>query len=110
MAVSLIVVMIIYKLIDDPIIIKAVFKVAGYTYGPLLGLYAFGMVTKINTNDKWIPAICIISPIVCYVINSYSVEWFSGYKIGFEMLIINALLTFMGLLIASGFNRKLKHE
>ncbi|HTA27403.1 MAG TPA: sodium:solute symporter [Bacteroidia bacterium] len=110
MAVSLIVVIVIYKLINDPIIIQAVFKVAGYTYGPLLGLYAFGMLTKINTNDKWIPAICIISPIVCYIINSNSVEWFNGYKFGFEMLIINALLTFIGLLIASGFTRKLKHE
>ena len=70
MAVSLIVVMVIYKLIDNPIIINAVFKVAGYTYGPLLGLYAFGMLTKINTKDKWIPAICIASPIVCYILNS----------------------------------------
>jgi Na+/proline symporter len=103
MAVSLIVVMVIYKLIDNPIIINAVFKVAGYTYGPLLGLYAFGMLTKINTNDKWIPAICIASPIVCYVLNSYSAQLFSGYKFGFEMLIINALLTFIGLLVASQF-------
>ena len=106
MAVSLIVVIVIYKLIDNPIIINAVFKVAGYTYGPLLGLYAFGMLTKVKTNDKWIPAICIISPIVCYIINSYSVEWFNGYKFGFEMLIINALLTFIGLLVASQFKPK----
>ena len=106
MAVSLIVVMIIYKLIDNPIIINAVFKVAGYTYGPLLGLYAFGMLTKINTNDKWIPAICIASPVICYVINMYSEQLFSGYKFGFEMLIINALLTFMGLLAVSMFKKK----
>ena len=106
MAVSLIVVIVIYKLIDNPIIINAVFKVAGYTYGPLLGLYAFGMLTKVKTNDKWIPAICIISPIICYIINSYSVEWFNGYKFGFEMLIINALLTFIGLLVASQFKPK----
>lgn len=109
MALSLIVVMVIYKLIDDPIIIKAVFKVAGYTYGPLLGLYAFGMLTKINTNDKWIPAICIASPIVCYVINSNSEQWFSGYKFGFELLILNALLTFIGLLVASRFITKPLH-
>jgi Na+/proline symporter len=103
MAISLIVVMVIYKVIDNPSIIKAVYKVAGYTYGPLLGLYAFGMLTKINTNDKWIPAICIVSPIICFVINNYSEQLFSGYKFGFEMLIINALLTFIGLLAFSKF-------
>lgn len=106
MAVSLIVVMVIYKIIDNPSIIKAVYKVAGYTYGPLLGLYAFGMLTKISTNDKWIPAICIGSPIVCIIINNYSEQLFSGYKFGFEMLIINALLTFIGLLVASKFISK----
>jgi Na+/proline symporter len=106
MAVSLIVVMVIYKLIDNPIIINAVFKVAGYTYGPLLGLYAFGMLTKIRTNDNWIPAICIASPIVCYFINSYSEQLFNGYKFGFELLILNALLTFIGLLAASKLSFK----
>jgi Na+/proline symporter len=106
MAMSLIVVMVIYKLIDNPIIINAVFKVAGYTYGPLLGLYAFGLLTKIHTNDKWIPAICIVSPVICYVLNMYSEQLFWGYKFGFEMLIINALLTFIGLLVASQFRPK----
>jgi len=106
MAIALILVMIIYRLIDNPIIINAVFKVAGYTYGPLLGLYAFGMLTKINTNDKWIPAICISVPVICFIINNYSEQLFSGYKFGFEMLIIIALLTFMGLLTASRFTSK----
>jgi Na+/proline symporter len=109
MAAMLIIVMIIYRLIDNPIIINAVFKVAGYTYGPLLGLYAFGMLTKINTNDRWIPAICIISPVICFVINTYSEQWFWGYKFGFELLILNALLTFTGLIIASGFTSKSLH-
>lgn len=106
MAVSLIVVMVIYKLIDNPIIINAVFKVAGYTYGPLLGLYAFGMLTKAKANDKWIPAICIASPLVCMVTNNYSEQLFGGYKFGFEMLIINALLTFMGLLTSSIYGKE----
>jgi Na+/proline symporter len=109
MAVSLIVVMVIYKLIDNPIIINAVFKVAGYTYGPLLGLYAFGMLTKVKTDDKWIPVVCIVSPIICIMLNAYSERLFSGYKFGFEMLIINALLTFIGLLAAS-LSAKRLHE
>ncbi len=70
MAVSLIVVIVIYKLINDESIISAVYKVASYTYGPLLGLYAFGMITKISTRDKWIPVICILSPIVCFIIGN----------------------------------------
>jgi len=101
MAVGLVVVMIVYKLINNPIIINAVFKVAGYTYGPLLGLYAFGMLTRTKANDKWIPAICIASPLICIIINNYSEQLFSGYKFGFEMLIINAFLTFIGLLASS---------
>lgn len=106
MALGLIAVMVIYKLIDNPIIIDAVFKVAGYTYGPLLGLYAYGMFTKIKTNDKWIPFICIASPLVCMVMNTWSEQLFRGYKFGFEMLIINALLTFIGLLAVSRFKEK----
>jgi Na+/proline symporter len=101
MALSLIIVMIVYRLIDNPIIINAVFKVAGYTYGPLLGLYAFGMMTKVNTKDKWIPLVCVASPVICYFLNAYSEQLFSSYKFGFEMLIINALLTFIGLLAMS---------
>lgn len=109
MAFMLIIVMIIYRLIDNPIIINAVFKVAGYTYGPLLGLYAFGMLTKIKTNDKWIPVICLACPLVCLIINNYSEQLFSGYKFGFEMLIINALLTFTGLWAVSKFTAKPLH-
>ena len=106
MAVMLIVVIVIYKLINDESIIAAVYKVAAYTYGPLLGLYAFGMLTKVRTNDKWIPTICIASPIICYIISSYSEQWFSGYKFGNEILILNALLTFIGLLASSVYNRR----
>jgi Na+/proline symporter len=110
MAVSLIVVIVIYKLINNESIITAVYKVASYTYGPLLGLYAFGMLTKIHTNDKWIPAICIASPIACFIINAHSAQWFLGYKFGFELLILNALLTFTGLLIVSRFSTKSVNE
>ena len=101
MAASLVAVIVIYKLINDPIIINDVFKVAGYTYGPLLGLYAFGLLTRISVKDNWIPIICISSPLICYLLDIHSKEWFSGYQFGFELLILNALLTFIGLLLSA---------
>jgi Na+/proline symporter len=101
MAITLVAVIIVYKLINDESIINAVYKVAGYTYGPLLGLYAFGLLSKFKTRDKWIPFICILSPFICYIVNINSERWFNGYKFGFEILILNALLTFLGLTIAA---------
>ena len=107
MAAILILVIIIYRLINDPIIINDVFKVAGYTYGPLLGLYAFGLLTKARANDMWIPAICLAAPIICYVLDTQSKQWFNGYQFGFELLIMNAFITFIGLLL-SGMGTKMK--
>lgn len=100
MALALIAVIIIYRLISDPSIINVVYKVAGYTYGPLLGLYAFGVLTKARANDNWIPAICLIAPIVCYVLDTHSKVWLNGYQFGFELLIMNAFITFIGLLLS----------
>lgn len=90
-------VIIIFRLINDDSVISAVFTAAGYTYGPLLGLFAFGLITKIKIKDKWTPVVCILSPIICYFLNMYSKEIFNGYQIGFELLLINGILTFMGL-------------
>jgi Na+/proline symporter len=101
MALSLIVVIILYWLINKPSIINEVYNVASYTYGPLLGLYAFGLLVKTKANDNWIPFICILSPILCYILNVNSEKLFNGYKFGFELLILNALLTFTGLLLSS---------
>ena len=84
------------------------FTVAGYTYGPLLGLYAFGLFNKRIVMDKAVPFICIASPIVCYVLSEYSVQLFNGYKFGFELLILNGLLTFMGLLLLSTKKRNIE--
>ncbi len=107
MAVVLILVIIIYRLISDPSIINVVYKVAGYTYGPLLGLYSFGLLTKARANDRWIPAICLAAPIICYVLDTQSKQWFNGYQFGFELLIMNAFITFIGLLL-SGMGTKMK--
>ncbi len=78
------------------------FDIAGYTYGPLLGLFSFGLfIKKRNPNDKVVPFIAILSPVISYLLNIYSDELFFGYKFGFEILIVNGLLTFLGLLIFS---------
>ena len=86
-----------FKLINDDSVIKELFVAAGYTYGPLLGLFAFGMFSKFSIKDKWVPIVCIVSPVICYILKDNSEVWFNGYKIGFELLIINGMLTFGGL-------------
>ncbi|EGV43279.1 sodium:solute symporter [Bizionia argentinensis JUB59] len=86
-------------LFKDVSVIWELFKAAGYTYGPLLGLFAFGILTKAELKDKYVWIIAILAPIISYIINIYSAELFGGYKIGFEILILNGLLTFLGLVL-----------
>ncbi|MDY0099137.1 MAG: sodium:solute symporter [Bacteroidales bacterium] len=93
----------IFKALNDRAVIDKIYTIAGYTYGPLLGLYTFGLYTTRKVNDKMTPVIAVISPVICYILNIYSEELLSGYKFGFEMLLVNGFLTFMGLLI---FSRK----
>ncbi|WP_166381933.1 sodium:solute symporter [Polaribacter sp. 11A2H] len=85
--------------IADASVIAKIFTFAGYTYGPLLGLYAFGMFTKMKVKDKLVPAICIIAPIFTYVISYYSKEKL-GFDFGFFVLVLNGFLTFVGLYLA----------
>ncbi|NEM98250.1 sodium:solute symporter [Pontibacter burrus] len=102
-SVVMVLVIIAFHKLNSESVITAVFKVAGYTYGPLLGLYTFGLYTKRAVRDKYVPAICIISPILTYIISANSVEWLYGYEFGFEVLILNGLLTLLGLFaISSG--------
>jgi Na+/proline symporter len=93
----LFIVIILFKIINNDAVINELFTWAGYTYGPLLGLYAFGLFTKLQVKDKLVPLICILSPVICYVLNTFSKELFSGYKFGFEMIILNGAITFLGL-------------
>jgi Na+/proline symporter len=93
----LLLVIVVFKLINNDAVINNLFTVAGYTYGPLLGLYAFGLFTKKAVNDKLVPLICVASVALCYVLNEFSQQWFSGYKFGFELLIVNGAFTFIGL-------------
>lgn len=99
MAVIIIFVIILFGLIDNKAIIDQIFTFAGYTYGPLLGLYSFGLFTKSKVIDKMVPLVAIISPIMSFFISHYSEFIFNGYQIGFELLIINGALTFLGLML-----------
>jgi len=90
-------VIMIFSSINDESVINSIFKAAGYTYGPLLGLFSFGIFTKYKINDKLSFWVCIISPLLSYIINIYSEELLFGYKFGFELLLLNGLITFIGL-------------
>ena len=94
-------VIVLFRIINDKSVVSAVFTVAGYTYGPLLGLFAFGILTKRKVDDRYVPVICVMAPVVCYVLNLYSKEWFGGYQFGFELLLLNGALVFMGLFLNS---------
>ena len=90
-----------FKWLDNKSIIGILLDIAGYTYGPLLGLFAFGILTKRAINDKLAPWICLAAPALCYALQTYSSSLLGGYQIGIEMLIINGALTFAGLFAIS---------
>ncbi len=96
-ALLLLFVIVLFRAINDRAVIDKLFTVAGYTYGPLLGLYAFGLFTRFQVNDKYVPYIAVSSPIFCYFLSDYSEVLLNGYKFGFELLIINGLYSFIGL-------------
>jgi Na+/proline symporter len=95
-------VIIVFNSLNDKSVVTMIFKVASYTYGPLLGLYTFGLFMKTKTvHDKLVPFICIISPLICFFISTNSALLFGDYVIDNELIIINGLLTFVGLLFIS---------
>lgn len=89
-----------FRLVNNQSIIDAIYIIASYTYGPLLGMFAFGLFTRRNTKDKWVPYVAIASPLLCYAID-WIVNWHTGYKFGYELLMLNGALTFAGLWILS---------
>jgi Na+/proline symporter len=95
------VIILVFKEINEKSVIDAVLNVAGYTYGPLLGLFSFGLLTKRQLHEKWVPVICVLAPALSYLLSSNSAAWLGGYKIGIEILIINGLITFGGLALIS---------
>ena len=90
MSLLLLGVILIFNAINDQSVIKSLFTVAGYTYGPLLGIFSFGLFTKYKIKDRFVPLIAILSPVICYILNLY-------IPFGFELLILNGLITFSGL-------------
>lgn len=95
-------VIIMFRPFHNESLIDKIFEIAGYTYGPLLGLYSFGLFVKNRKpNDKYVPIVAIASPIISYILNLYSKEIFFGYQFGFEILIVNGLLTFVSLMLIS---------
>jgi Na+/proline symporter len=92
----------IFKWIDNKSIIDIILKLAGYTYGPLLGLFSFGILSNRKLPEgPAIPVICLIAPAICYLISDNATKWFGGFQIGIELLILNGLLTYIGLLLIS---------
>ena len=91
----------VYKWINEPSMIGVILKVAAYTYGPLLGLFTFGIITKRAVTDKLVPYVCIAAPILCFFIDKYQKQLFGSFEVGLELLIINGLLTFIGLWFVS---------
>jgi len=98
----------VFKWIDNRSIIDLILKVASYTYGPLLGLFAFGILTKRSLNNKWVAFICILAPILCFILEYYQKYLLGGFQIGQELLIINGLFTFLGLWLISSPNTEKK--
>ncbi|MCJ7758488.1 MAG: sodium:solute symporter [Gillisia sp.] len=92
-------VIILFNELNDSSVVSAVFKVAGFTYGPLLGLFIYGLVSKRQVKDKWVPLVCVLAPIISVILNFNSESWFNGYQFGFEILLVNAALTCVGMRI-----------
>ncbi len=91
-----------FAALNNTAVINQLFKAAGYTYGPLLGLFSFGILLRRQTPDTWVVvAICVAAPVLSFVIDTYSEQWFNGFKFGFLILAFNGLLTFLGLLAIS---------
>lgn len=100
-------IIIIFKALNNKSVIDAIYIIASYTYGPLLGMYAFGLFTRLKTSDKAIPYIAILSPIICFAIDK-AVHYFLGYSFGYELLMLNGLFTFVGLWVFREKNLNLK--
>ncbi|MBP3775094.1 MAG: sodium:solute symporter [Bacteroidaceae bacterium] len=97
MALTMAGVIIVFNLLNNTSVIDAVYILASYTYGPLLGLFAFGIFSKRTVRDRWVPLVAVAAPLLCWVIDRHSVQWFNGYQFSYELLIMNALFTFLGL-------------
>ena len=99
MAILMAVCIYVIHLLNDDSVIQTVYKVASYTYGPLLGMFCFGIFTKKQVRDRWIPIAVIAAPVITWIIDVNSKVWFNGYEFSHERLILNAALTALGMLL-----------
>lgn len=107
-SVMLFVTIIIFNSLNNGAVVKAIFKVASYTYGPLLGLYSFGLFLKNRqVKDKLVPFICLVSPAVCFFLSTNSAKLLGGYVFDNELILVNGLITFAGLLVSSSSKTKM---
>ena len=100
MTVALFGVIMAFSSANDTSVVAAIFTAANYTYGPILGLFAFGLATSRKPNDELIPVVAILAPLFCYGLESYLASTFS-FSFGFALLPVNGLLTFFGLAVVS---------
>ena len=97
-------VIMVFRVINNDSVVNAIFTAASYTYGPLLGLFAFGILTKRQVADRWVPYICVLSPVLCYLVNTYFVAPYTGYVVGFELIVYNGAITWL-MLWATSFRK-----
>ncbi|MCR5464433.1 MAG: sodium:solute symporter [Bacteroidales bacterium] len=97
MAVLMGLVIMVFYMLSTKSAIDAVYKLASYTYGPILGMFAFGIFCKRKVHDRWVPLVAVAAPIICLILQTNSQRWFGGYTFSYELILINALLTIIGL-------------
>ena len=97
MAVLMAVTILVFNALNSTSAIDAVYRLASYTYGPILGLFAFGILTRKPVKDKYVPIVALLSPALCLLLQLHSEQWFGGYRFGYELLLLNAAFTFLGL-------------
>ena len=97
MAVLMAVSILVFDALNSTSVINAVYRLASYTYGPILGLFAFGILCKAPVRDRLVPVVAVVAPLICLVLDLNSVSWFGGYHFSYEILPLNGLLTMAGL-------------
>ena len=97
MAALMVVCILVFNRFNNTSLIDAIYRLASYTYGPILGLFGFGLIFKRKVRDRWVPLVCILAPVLCLVLDLNSVAWFGGYKFSYELLPLNGLFTVIGL-------------
>ena len=98
MAVAMGLVILLLNVMNNTNVVDAVYILASYTYGPILGMFAFGIFTKNQVKDKYVPLVAVSAPVLCFILQKNSDRWFNGYAFSYELLIFNALFMFIGLL------------